>query len=384
LSKVQIQKKRWKKDVLELASDGEQSLAISGKEWDNASYLLPCINGVIELKTGNFRPGRQSDFIKTVCPAEWKGIHEPCPTWERFLNEIFDGDSELISFLQRLCGYAIAGIAIKHILPIFHGNGRNGKSTFFDAIYHTLGPLSGPIQSEMLLDQKFRSSSGPSSDIMGLRGKRLIWGSETDEGRKFNAGKVKWLVGGDVLCGREPYGKKDISFKPSHTLFLLTNHKPKADPNDQALWQRINLIPFTKSYVDDPDPLKPNEKKQDPRLPEKLKTEASGILAWLVAGYLEWQEHDLKPPQIVRNATDKYQANEDIIKHFMDDCCILGRDKKVKAGELYKEYTKWCDENGHRPISGTKMGERMKERFEWEKTNYVYYFGIGLLNAAPF
>ena len=378
-----LQRRRWKEDVLKLAAVGVHSLGVPGDVWDTDPYLLPCINGVIELKTATFRPGRQSDFIKTVCPTQWKGLDAPCPTWKRFLSDTFDADKELVSFLHRLLGYSSTGVTIDHILPIFYGQGRNGKTTLFDSLHHTLGPLVGPIQTEMLLDQgRFRSSASPSSDIMALRGRRIAWGSETDEGRKLNIGKVKWLVGGDTLCGREPYGKREVYFKPTHTLFLQTNHKPKVDPNDYALWQRIHLIPFTLSFID--NPTRPNERPRDPHLSEKLKAEASGILAWLVEGYLEWQEHGLQPPESVRDATARYQESEDILGHFMDDCCITGPGKQVSAGDFYKAYSTWCDENGHKTLSGTKFGERMKERFEWKKTRtYIFYYGIGLTDR-PF
>jgi putative DNA primase/helicase len=332
----------------------------------------------------NFRAGRPSDFIKTVCPTEFKGLDKPCPTWERFLNEIFDNNLSLVNFVHRLLGYSITGLTIEHILPVLWGQGRNGKSTLFNTLHHVLGPLAGPIQAEMLLDQgKFRSSSGPASDIMALRGKRIVWASETDEGRKFNMGRVKWLVGGDTLCGREPFGRKEINFQPTHTLFLLTNHKPKADPNDYALWQRIHLIPFELSFIDDPQ--KQNERKRDPYLSEKLETEAPGILAWLIRGCQAWQHEGLNPPGIVLSATNKYQESEDIIGHFMSDLCVLSGDKQVGAGALYKEYQKWCEGNGHKPISGTRFGEYMGKKFEGEKkmTGKIYY-GIGLLSDNYF
>jgi phage/plasmid-associated DNA primase len=46
------------------------------------------------------------------------------------------------------------------------------------------------------------------------------------------------------------------------------------------LWERVLLIPFNLSFVNEPDPLKPNERKADLHLLEKLKAEAPGILAW--------------------------------------------------------------------------------------------------------
>lgn len=373
-----LQKLSWKKAVLELAAAGERSLGLSGEEWDRNPWLLACKNGVIELKPFSFRPGRPSDYIKTACPTEWNGLHAPAPAWELCTREVFNNDLSLVSFVQRLFGAAIVGQTTENVLPILWGQGRNGKGTILETWAHVFGPLAGPIQAEMLLDQgRMRSSAGPASDIIALRGRRIAWASETDEGRKLNAGRVKWLCGGDTLCGREPYGRREISFRPSHTLFLITNHKPRVDASDYALWQRVLLIPFNLSFVTEPQ--QPNERLRDPTLPDRLKAEAPGILAWLVRGCLEWQQKGLNPPAIVKEATSKYKAAEDIIGHFIEEKCIIQSGAEIKAGILRKAYEGWCEQMGHRPVSGRKFGEEMKARFDsYQDYRGVFYLGIGL------
>ncbi len=376
-----LQKENWKKDVLELATAGKRSLGIVGEEWDLDPWVLGWVNGVIDLQTGKFRDGKQSDYIKTICPTEWKGLNEPCLIWERFLKEIFNNDLPLISFVQRLFGYAITGLTTDHILPILWGQGWNGKGTLLETIAHTLGPLAGPIQAEMLLDQgRLRSSASPVSDIMALKGKRITWGSETDEGRKLNAGKVKWLVGGDTLCGREPYGKREITFKPTHTLFLLTNHRPRIDSNDYALWKRIHLVEFSLSFIDDPK--EPNERKRDSDLPKTLKLEVSGILAWLIRGCLEWQKQGLNPPENIKSATQNYQNNEDDIKPYIDECCYKNSKAKVKAGALYDDYENWCKKSGIEPANKKRFSQYIRDRFDATPKTMTgtYYLGIGLID----
>ena len=195
----------------------------------------------------------------------------------------------------------------------------------------------------------------------------------------MDLGKVKLLAGGDVLCGRELFGKSVVNFVPTHKLFLMTNNKPRVDPTDDAIWDRIKLIPFNLSFIDNPE--KPYQRKRDPFLPEKLQKESSGILAWMVKGCLEWQQVGLMTPDVVKLATQGYQEGEDIIGHFINDTCFLGGDKKMKANDFYEAYKKWCEENGHKSMSGTKFGEKISERFQWEKTRTgKYYFGIGLSN----
>jgi len=373
-----LQTRGRKENVLFLARTGTASLGITGEQWDLNPWLLGCLNGVIDLRTGEHRSGRPDDFIRTVAPTEWKGIDESAATWERFLDGIFDGDSGLIGFIQRLFGYCVTGQTTEHISPILWGRGRNGKGTLLETLGYVLGPYAGPLEGELILRQKFsKPSGGPSSDIMTLRGKRLVWCSETDEGRKLNAGKVKWLSGGDTLTGREVYGKRQTSFRPTHKLLLLTNHKPHANANDYALWKRIILIPFNLSFVN--EPTLPNERQADTTLPDRLRAEASGILAWLVRGCLEWQRMELNPPVIVKDSIESYRQEEDVIGLFIEERCQTGPEFEIRAGDLYRAFKVWAEENGIRAVTGSSFGKEFKERFASAK-NYkgVFYRGVSL------
>ncbi len=374
-----LQSVHRKRDVLILAAAGSDSLGITGDQWDLNPWLLGCKNGVVDLKSGEFRPGRPEDYIKTVAPTQWLDIETPAPTWERFLGEIYDGDKDLIAFVQRLLGYSITGLSTEHILPILWGKGRNGKGTLLETISDVLGPLAGAIQSEMLLSQaRVRSSAGPSPDIMALRGRRIVWGSEVDEGRRLDIGKMKWLVGGDTLVGRHVHGKREIQFKPTHTLFLLTNHKPHIPAEEYAAWERIHLVPFTLSFVDDPKGK--NERKRDPYVKEKLIAESPGILAWLIRGCIAWQEEGLSPPDTVKEATEKYREDEDVIGQFVEEGCALSPTGKIQAKVFHDTYRKWCESNGHSPLNGKKFGERMRERFERvEESGRRFYKGVNLI-----
>lgn len=374
--KARLQELKRRENVLILAASGPDSLGITGAEWDSDPWLLGCANGVINLRDGSFRDGKPEDFIKTVAPTAWQGLDAPAPHFEKFIREVFQDHAELISYVHRLFGYSICGEAKEHVFPILFGQGRNGKGTLLEVLRSVLGPLAGPIRSETLLDSKYsQGGASHTADLMLLRGKRLVWASETDEGRYFSVGKVKWLVGGDTLVGRPPHGKRFIEFKPSHTLFLLTNSKPHASAEDFAFWQRASLIPFVLSFVDNPE--KANERKRDPDLPGKLREEAPGILAWLVRGCLEWQGSGLAKPDIVKAATTQYQREEDVVGRFIDECCEVEEGASVQAGKLFDAYMNWCKSNNHKPLSSTNFGKRIGDRFEKKKSNGMLYLGIG-------
>ena len=372
-----LQTLRRKKNILTLASSGYHSLGMSGEQWDSDPYLIGCKNAVIDIRSGHARPGDPSDYIKTIAPTEWQGLDSPAPAFQQFLSDIFDDDRDLIAFVRRLFGLACSGLSIEHVFPILCGDGRNGKTTLIETIHEVTGALSGPIQSEMLLKQTFtRSSAGPSPDIMSLYGKRIVWADELDEGRMLNVAKVKWLAGGDTLVGRPVQGKKEIRFQPTHTLFLLTNHKPRIPADDHAIWERVLLIPFNMSFVDNPQ--KFNQRKQNPYIKQKLLSEAPGILAWLVKGFMEYHNLGLNPPESVKAITDKYREDEDVLGQFISECCSISKGLKQQARPFYNAYKTWCEQNSYKPLGSRKFGERMVERFDRVDEQCRFYLGVEL------
>lgn len=377
-----LQTVKRKENILTLARAGSDSLAIRGDKWDAHPWLLPCQNGIIDLKTGGLRPGEPADYIKTVAPIEYHGLDIAAPIFERFISEIFNGDMELISFIQRLLGYGITGLTTYHVYPIFYGpQGRNGKSSLLEIIKFVLGDLAYKARSETLLESRHAPQRGSAdADTLAFKGKRIIWASETAEGRKLNAARIKELSGGDTLNARAPYGRDTVEFSPTHLLILLTNECPQAKASDLALWERIHLIPFTVHFVDDPK--EQNEKKADHELLEKLKFEAPGILAWLVRGCLDWQGEGLNPPDCVKAATQDYRKEEDLIERFLEDRCLVGPHYEIRAGVLYKNYHAWAEEMGLKPITGILFGQEMQRRFDSYKKRHVFYIGLGILDMT--
>lgn len=366
-------------NVLALAAS-HPSFALSGKEWEQSPMLLAVANGVVDLATGEFRTGRPADYIRTAAPVAWAGIETPAPRWEQFLSEIFAGDSDLIAFVQRLLGYAITGKVTEHILPILWGAGRNGKETLLETVKYVLGDLAAPASKDVVLESRFVDPGRATPHLYALRPLRLAWVSESSAGAKLNTEQVKWLTGGGTITARKLHGDP-VTFTPRYTLFLMTNHKPKADADDYALWKRLLLIPFTQSFVD--MPLLEHEHQADPRLAEKLKAEGPGILAWLVRGCLTWQAEGLRPPAAVTGATEAYRQDEVLppeITQFIEDCCIVESDKQATGGDLFKRYDRYAKSLNLTPVSTVTLGKMLKKRFRVIGSNpVIVYGGIGLL-----
>lgn len=326
-------------------------LAVRAADFDINPWLLACANGVINLQTGELEPGRPEDYISKRARAEFpaKGVFTDFDAWTEVLLAIYNDDAKLVDYMQRLYGYGITGLNIEHVFPVLFGRGRNGKSLIVEALSHALGDYAGPVPAEMLLDSNRSTAAGGSSpEIMALKGLRLAFASETDEGRKFSAAKCKWLTGGDTLTGRGLYDKHLISFTPTHLLVLLTNHKPNAPDTDFAFWERCSLIPHKLSFVvrgEDEAELKPHEREADKNLPAFLRANAGIILAWLVRGCLDWQKIGLSPPQSVLEATITYQEDENYLGQFIEAACSQHQEARDGSSDLYEAFCHWYKAN---------------------------------------
>ncbi len=372
----QLQTLRRKNNILTLATVGLDSLGFVGDQWDTDPWLLGCRNGVVNLKTGEFRDGRPDDNIKMASPIEYDP-EATCPEWEKFLFEVFQQDQEVVNFIQRLFGYAITGLRTEHIFPIFWGeNGRNGKGTIFETFKAIMGDMAYKVNSDVLMQQFAHSGGdGPSASMMKFKGTRIAWASETNKKDSLDAAKIKAMSGGDTITARNPHGRKLIDFVPTHTLFILVNPRPRVDAEDDALWQRLILIGMPLTFIDDPDPKKPLQRKKDPHLMDKLAKELPGITRWGVEGTGFWKKQGLNPPESLKAATQKYRKEEDLFGNFLAARCevdLTNNDYRTTPKDLYVAYKEWCHEDGFKPMNMKHFNESAKFKFgETVKSNGV-------------
>lgn len=328
--------------TLKHIAEAAQAVLEFDNTWDNVPERLPVANGVIDLRSGELVIGKPENYIRKYCPVLWTGKNTPAKRFEKFLQEIFEPTPEIADFIQLLFGYAISGTVREHILPVLYGaDGRNGKDTLLETIRGVLGnDLASPASQDILISQGGRTAGSASPHIVDLQGKRLAWVSETARGARLNENQVKYITGGGTLNARPLYGNP-VNFEQSHTVMLITNHKPEVSTGgDAALWARLILIPFSMRFIDNPQ--RENERQAEKGLTGKLKEEKSGILAWLVAGYQEYLKLEgLQPPKSVQAATEEYQGEENEFERFLDDCCYLSANVSIQSTPLYDAYQDW-------------------------------------------
>lgn len=358
--------------AVQLAST-ELAVVCRVADLDADPMLLNVTNGTIDLRTGKLRPHRREDLITKVAGTSYDSA-AACPIFDAFLRQIFAGDDELIAFVQRFMGYALAADVREQVLLFCHGGGANGKSTFIDLMIDMMGGFGGyamPAAPGLLVAKK--GDQHP-TELADLRGARLVTCVEIGDGKRFDEERVKSLTGGDAIKAR--HMREDFfTFKPTHRLIVAANHKPQVRGTDHAIWRRILLVPFTVTFTD---------AQKDRDLPTKLRAELPGILAWAVRGCLEWQRAGLRPPKSVTEATDRYRAEQDAIGRFIADRCTVSPHAKSTAGSLYADFKDWARETGEHELPQRRFGESLAERgYEQKRGQGGTRWWHGLSLAAP-
>ena len=373
-------------------------LVVLPKQIDQQHYVKACPNGVIDLRTGELRPGRPDEYILNAIVTEYDPEllrkDDPCPETNLFLLSSMDGDQELVDFIWRLLGYGLITERRDHIFTIMWGeHGRNGKDTLIKLVTHVLGQtLSGDVPVEMFLQmQQTRNSSAPSPDVLALRGMCVAWINEAEEGQRFALAKLKKLTGGGYITARGLQDKLQTTWLQTHLPIMTTNELPKAKADDAAFWTRAVLIKWPLSFVERPE--QPYERPADKDLNEKIGAEAKGVLARMVRGSMEYLRDGLKIPDKVREWTREQRASWDDVGLFLSEWCISESHQanpanytlKVNATDLHEAFCIWYARYRDRrySISAKKFAEALnKKDIAYKRSNGSWRLGIDLTDEA--
>jgi putative DNA primase/helicase len=356
--------------AVERLARADRGLAATTGQWDADPWRLNTTAGVVDLQTAKLRPHRTEDHMTKVTAI---GALGDCPRFLEFLDRITAGDSEMVSYLQRVFGYCLSGQTTEHALFFAYGTGANGKSVLLSTIAGILGDYARTAPIEAFV------ASGVDrhpTELAGLRGARLVSATETEEGRRWAEARIKQLTGGDMISAR--FMRQDFfEYRPAFKLFIAGNHKPSLRSVDEAIRRRFHLIPFVVT-------IPPAER--DPELFERLKDEWPGILAWMIEGAREWQAEGLRPPKAVLDATDAYLAAEDSLAAWIDDCCERDGEAWASSGELFGSWCRWATKAGEFVGSAKRFGQRLESHgISPERRRHGRgYVGLRLARAEAF
>ena len=380
--------------LLQMVRRIRDPLIVLPKHIDKQHYVKACPNGVIDLRTGELRPGRPEEYILNAIVTEYDPSllekEDPCPETNKFLLSSMDGDQELVEFIWRLLGYGLITERRDHIFTIMWGeHGRNGKDTLNKLVTHDLGQtLSGDVPVEMFLQmQQTRNSSAPSPDVLALRGMCIAWINEAEEGQRFALAKLKKLTGGGYITARGLQDKLQTTWLQTHLPIMTTNELPKAKADDSAFWSRAILLKWPLSFVENPE--QPYERPADKNLDEKIQAEAKGVLARMVRGSMEYLRDGLKIPDKVREWTREQRASWDDVGLFISEWCEQEPHKdnpdayttRITSTDLHEAFCIWYARNRDKrfSISAKKFSEMLnKKDIPYKRSNGSWRLGIRL------
>ena len=349
-------------------AQSELGIPVKVTELDINPWLFNCLNGTVDLRSGQLLPHRKEDLLTIIVPVEYYSDAQ-CPRWLSFLDRATSSNSELVGYLQRAVGYSLTGNTKSQVLFFLYGLGNNGKSTFTTTIRKLTGEYGERVNTDLLM-LKDKNTGGPKEALANLKGKRYVVASELEDGRRLAISLIKDMTGGETIKADRKY-EHEVEYQPTHKVWLVGNHKPVIKDTTLSIWRRVKLIPFTVTIPDD-------EIDQD--LPSKLEAELPSILAWAIKGCLDWQRYGLREPGAVTTATASYRHEQDILGDFIEDCCILEPLASIPKAELKDEYSKWCQENSVEPVSQRTFRATLieKEITEGRTGKIRFWHGIKL------
>jgi putative DNA primase/helicase len=344
---VRCENVRSRKDIKQ-AAQWLPKFATTIDQYDTEKNLASTQNGTLNLSDGNFYEARRGDYITRQLGANHDETAK-CSRWEQFLNEIFNGDADLIRFIQKVVGYSLTGDTSEQKMFIGYGFGKNGKTVFVNAIQALAGDYAGSASFKTFDADK---QSEQTNDLAMLKGKRFVSMIESAADKKLNEPLIKQVTGGDKITCRFLH-KEFFEYFPQFKLFLATNHKPVITQTDFGIWRRIVLIPFTQNF----------EGREEKGLEETLKGELSGILNWAMEGLRLWQKEGLKPlPEAVTNATDNYKQESDTVGQWLEQRTIADKARTVKSSTAYIDYKDWAGDNGYYPLGTRSFKSALEEK----------------------
>jgi putative DNA primase/helicase len=303
-------------------------------------------------------PHDPRDFITKLAPVRFDPEAQ-APEFDRFFKQIMP-DVDLRRFLQRYFGYCLLGLTVEQCLLFFYGAGRNGKSTLVDLMVDVLGDYAVSLSIDSFAGDSRKGGGEATPDLARLPGARMVSASEPEMGVRLKDALIKTLTGGDKISVRRLH-QDFFELIPQFKIVLQGNHKPIITDDSDGIWRRVMLIFFE---------IQVPKEQVDPELPKKLRREADGVFAWMVAGALDYLTMGLRPPEKVLAATEEYRQESDPLGAFIRGACMVtGREDDSETPEnMHIGYSNFARLEGLPDFKASTFSRRLPDqtRKMWE------------------
>ena len=363
--------------------DAESECCIPFARFDNDPYLINCLNGTYDLRKMRFREHNPEDYL-TMQTNFSHTVREDirCERWEQFVDEVTEGNADKADFLQRALGYSMLGMANEECMFILHGKTtRNGKSTMLNTVQHLLGDYAA-VSPVAIICQTGRSRDSGAADPMlaGLKGKRFVTMSESNQYGRLDEEAIKQMTGGEAITARALYSAP-TTFKPQFTLWLSCNDLPSVSDKSIFASERIHVVEFNRHFAKD-------EQDKDLKTLFEQPESMQGIFMWLLRGYMRYKRNGLQMSEEMREVVARYERDNDVVLQFLHERTQRDEKARVSLKTLYGAYKLWANANGFKVMSSKTFAKNMASHPEMygailRPQNKVVYDGLALTSEIP-
>jgi len=315
------------------------------KKLDKNAWIIGFKNGVYDLKNHIFRAGIPEDYISLQMPidySEYDENHYMVKEVHSFLEKIFPDREVRDYFINTSCEVFVGGNQKKHVL-FWSGEGDNGKSvtqTFFEKM---LGEYAIKLPTSLIVGKRSMSSAASPELVRAGNGVRWAILQEPDKKDVINIGILKELSGNDTFYARGLF-QNGCEIEPMFKLVVICNDPPSIPYSDKATWNRIRVVPFESTFVNNPpetleEQLLQKRFAKDPYFMEKIPDMIKPF-AWMLLNHRK-KGYKLVEPEKVTMATELYRKKNDTYRQFIDERIIEDPRSKVTLDEMYVGFKDW-------------------------------------------
>ena len=315
---------------------------VPDERWDADSDILVCENGALHISTGELFEHMPGHYATSAVPYKYDPDARPV-IWDYFLRNTVPAAA---NFLQEFAGYALTTEMAHELAVWLFGPPGSGKSTFIAGLAAMLGHRAGILGLADLERSRFT--------LADLPGKTLVVASEQPSSYLASTNTLNAIISGEPIQVERKY-RDPFTVIPHAKVCWAMNELPRVADANSGLFRRVKVVAFPQLAEDE----------RDPKIKHAIEQEGAAILNWALEGLWRLKERGhFEVPTGVEDATKQFRENNDVPALFFDDRCVRGTDSEVAAAKLYREYKYWCEENGHRPQSSTRVAA------DWQRLGF--------------
>ena len=325
-------------------------------------------NGLYNINTKELYEHSDEIFTTSQLPIEYDPEAD-CPQFKKFIDDVFGEKSKsLKKLVQEIAGYCLTTTTRAEKFFIFHGSGGNGKSILCDIFFNILGKSNiSAIPMNRFKDDFTRAQIV--DKLANIVTENELSGLET--------AFPKTIASGDMIQINEKF-VPPYNYKPFTKLIFSFNNMPYSADKSDGLERKLIIIPFKYRFVDNPNPDRPNQKKRDIDIIDKLLKEKSGILNWFIEGLerLKNNGYRFTESKIANTTLKEYLRSVNVVLNFVNMNIEESQGDRLSTEELQTTFINWCEIEGHKKIRELGISRFLKElRLALEKEDIPFLEG---------